>query len=102
MRQAEAWNPGTGFCLPGPLMVHSGTAWPGRRVVQRARAGRDAFVAGRVPVAMTRKARLPMRTIGPTMTPAASPCPGIRPPAVMSAPRLPRGRHSRHGPPLHP
>lgn len=33
---------GTGFCLPGPLMVHGATAWPGRRVAQRARAGRDA------------------------------------------------------------
>jgi hypothetical protein len=47
MKQAEAWNAGTGFCLAGPLMVHGETAWRGRRVVQGARAGRDAFVAGR-------------------------------------------------------
>jgi hypothetical protein len=76
MRQAEAWKPGTGCCLPGPLMVHGGTAWPGRRVVQRARAGRDAFVAGRVPVAASgnplrspptwpARARSPGSTTGP-------------------------------------
>jgi hypothetical protein len=47
MRQAEAWNAGTGFCLPGPLMVHGGTAWRGRRVVQGARgAGMHSWPGG--------------------------------------------------------
>lgn len=102
MRQAEARNRGTGSCLPGPLMAHGGTAWPGRRVAQGARAGRDASAAGRAPVAMTGKARLPVRTIGPAMTPAASPCPGHPPARRHASAALAPRRLSGHGPPLHP
>jgi len=52
MRQAEAWNPGTGFCLPGPLMVHGGTAWPGRRVVAEG-AGGPGCIRGRAGPCLT-------------------------------------------------